>query len=134
MNSGALGQDPNQFREMWSHPTWRQKDGEDPRIPWEVGVGGCWFHVRVRPASECRQLYLLPPFWAGHTDSHLPLSVDFPLLFFLPFSCLVCFGKTMVKRGRTKSVSSLPFSSLKIVTNSQIAFPGLQKQSCFGAE
>ena len=40
MNNGALGQDPNQFREMWSHPTWRRKDGEDPRIPWEVGVGG----------------------------------------------------------------------------------------------
>lgn len=39
MNNGALGQDPNQFREMWSHPTWRQKDGEDPRIPWEVGGG-----------------------------------------------------------------------------------------------
>lgn len=67
---------------------------------------------------------------SGHeTQSHilLPLSLQFPLLFFLPFPCLVCFGNSMVKRGRAKSVSSPPSRCLKIVCNPKPLFPGLRR-------
>lgn len=67
---------------------------------------------------------------SGHeTQSHilLPLSLQFPLLFFLPFPYLVCFGNCMVKRGRAKSLSSPPSRCLKIVSNPKPLFPGLRR-------
>lgn len=70
----TLGQDPNQFREGWNHPTWREKDGEDPRI---LGVGGAGEGVGsagslCEPDQEVSVDNLISSFTSGQ-DTQIPI-------------------------------------------------------------